>query len=134
MEVRNCRECGKMFNYTSGMQICPICMKKMDEKFNEVKQYIYDNPGVGIQQVSEEMEVSVKLLKKWVREERLTFMEGSGVGIDCERCGRTILSGRFCEECKRKVTNQLDHAYDKPKPAAPARKKDAGAKMRFLSN
>ena len=97
MEVRNCRECGKMFNYTSGMQVCPICMRKMDEKFNDVKKYIYDNPGVSIQQVSEEMEVSVKLLKKWVREERLTFAAGSGVGIDCERCGRTILSGRFCD-------------------------------------
>ena len=134
MEVRNCRECGKMFNYMGGMPICSACMKKLDEKFNEVKEYIYEHPGVGIQQVSEEMEVSVNLIKKWVREERLTFTEGSGVGIDCERCGRTILSGRFCEECKRKVTNQLDHAYDKPKAAPSAKKKDAGAKMRFLSN
>ena len=134
MEVRNCRECGKMFNYTSGMQVCPICMRKMDEKFNDVKKYIYDNPGVGIQQVSEEMEVSVKLLKKWVREERLTFAAGSGVGIDCERCGKTILSGRFCDECKNKVTQQLDRAYDKPHAAGTVKKKDAGAKMRFLSN
>lgn len=134
MEVRNCRECGKMFNYTSGMQVCPICMRKMDEKFNDVKKYIYDNPGVSIQQVSEEMEVSVKLLKKWVREERLTFAAGSGVGIDCERCGRTILSGRFCDECKNKVTQQLDRAYDKPNAGGAAKKKEQNPKMRFLNN
>lgn len=135
MEVRNCRECGKMFNYMSGMPICPNCAKKMDEKFNEVKAYIYDNPGVGIQEVSEAMEVSVNLIKKWVREERLTFAEGSAVGLDCERCGKTILSGRFCEECKRKVTKQLDSAYEKPKPAAPVKKQEKGSpKMRFLNS
>ena len=134
MEVRNCRECGKMFNYTGGMPVCPACMKKMDEKFNDVKQYIYDNPGVGIQKVSDEMEVSIKLLKKWVREERLTFAEGSGVGIDCERCGKAILSGRFCNECKNEVSRNLDSAYNKPSAAGPAKKKDQNPKMRFLNN
>lgn len=135
MEVRNCRECGKMFNYMGGAPICPTCMKKMDEKFAAVKEYIYNNPGVGIQQVSEEMEVSVNLIKKWVREERLTFAEGSAVGIDCECCGKTILSGRFCEECKRKVTQRLDNAYEKPKALAPVQKKEKGnPKMRFLNS
>ena len=134
MEVRNCRECGKMFNYIKGMPICSACAKKMDEKFTQVKQYIYDNPGVGIQQVSEENDVSVNLIKKWVREERLTFAAGSSVGIDCERCGKTILSGRFCEECKKKVTKQLDSAYEKPKPAPVQKKEKENPKMRFLNN
>ncbi len=134
MEVRNCRECGKMFNYITGMPVCPACAKKMDEKFTQVKQYIYDHPGVGIQQVSEDNEVSVNLIKKWVREERLTFAEGSAVGIDCERCGKTILSGRFCEECKRKVTKQLDSAYEKPKAAPVHKKEKENPKMRFLNN
>ncbi len=134
MEVRNCRECGKMFNYIAGMRICPICSKKLDEKFTKVKAYIYDNPGVGIKEVSDANDVSVNLIKKWVREERLTFAEGSSVGIDCERCGKTILSGRFCEECKKKVTKQLDSAYEKPKQA-PARKQEKESpKMRFLNN
>lgn len=134
MEVRNCKECGKMFNYTGGMPVCPACMKKLDEKFAEVKEYIYDHPGVGIQQVSDEMEVSVSLIKKWVREEKLTFAEGSAVGIDCERCGRTILSGRFCEECKRKVTQQLDNAYEKPKGVLVKKKEKENPKMRFLNS
>ena len=134
MEIKNCRECGMMFNYTGGLQVCPNCMKKMEEKFIEVKKYIYDNPGAGIQQVSDEMEVSIKLLKKWIREERLTFSADSGVGIDCERCGKTILSGRFCDECKNKVTHQLDRAYDKPTAGGPAKKKEQNPKMRFLNN
>ena len=134
MEIRNCRECGKMFNYIAGMPICSSCARKLDEKFTQVKQYIYDNPGVGIQQVSQDNDVSVNLIKKWVREERLTFTAGSSVGIDCERCGKTILSGRFCEECKKQVTKQLGSAYEKP-AQAPVKKNDkTNPKMRFLNN
>ena len=133
MEVRNCRECGKMFNYVSGMRICPTCSKKLDEKFTQVKAYIYENPGVGIKEVSDANDVSVNLIKKWVREERLTFTAGSTVGIDCERCGKTILSGRFCEECKKKVTKQLDSAYEKPKQAPVQKQEKTSPKMRFLN-
>ena len=137
MDVRNCRECGRLFNYTSGgVPICPACAKKLEEKFMVVKQYIYDHPGAGIQEVSEENDVSINTIKKWVREERLTFAEGSAVGIECERCGKTILSGRYCEECKKKVANQLGSAYGSAAQAAPAQKKktDNNPKMRFLNN
>ena len=133
MEVRNCRECGKMFNYIAGMRICPTCTKKLDEKFAKVKTYIYENPGVGIKEVSDANDVSINLIKKWVREERLAFTAGSAVGIDCERCGKTILSGRFCEECKKQVTKQLGSAYEKQKKA-PVKKQDKeNPKMRFLN-
>lgn len=135
MDVRNCKECGRLFNYTSGLPICPTCAKKLEDKFTEVKQYIYDHPGVGIQEVSEENDVSVNTIKKWVREERLTFAEGSAVGIECERCGRTILSGRYCNECKKKVTNQLESVYAGPKKDDGQKKKSDGSpKMRFLNN
>ena len=64
MDVRNCKDCGKIFNYLSGAPLCPACMKKLDDKYSIVKEYIYDNPGDSIQQVSEENGVSVGQLKK----------------------------------------------------------------------
>ena len=133
MEIKNCRECGKMFNYVAGMRTCPTCLKQLDEKFTKVKAYIYANPGVGIKEVSEVNDVSINLIKKWVREERLTFTEGSIVGIDCERCGKTILSGRFCEACKKQVTKQLDSAYERPKQASMKKQDKESPKMRFLN-
>ena len=45
MEVRNCKNCGRLYNYIGGAyRLCPDCMKKLEEKFQEVKQYIEDNP------------------------------------------------------------------------------------------
>ena len=38
MEVRNCRKCGRIFNYVAGMPICPACRERIEEKFQEVKK------------------------------------------------------------------------------------------------
>ncbi len=132
MDVRNCKNCGKLFNYLGGQPICPDCGKKLEDKFLEVKQYIYDNPQASIQQVSEENDVSVQQLRAWVRQERLEFTEASLVGLNCEKCGALIRSGRFCAMCKAKLGETLSNVYKTPVPEA--KKADASARMRFLDN
>lgn len=134
MEVRNCKECGKLFNYMGGMPICPTCSKKLEDKFEEVKEYIYDNPGANINQVAEENDVSVKQIKHWVREERLCFADNSELGIECEKCGVMIKTGRFCQKCKKQLENSLSNMYETKKEPAVQKKKTGSAdgKMRFL--
>ncbi|MDE7157545.1 MAG: flagellar protein [Lachnospiraceae bacterium] len=136
MEVRNCKECGKLFNYLGGQRLCMSCKNKLEEKFDKVKRYIYENKEATLAQISEENEVSVPQLRQWIREERLSFTADSVIGLECEKCGAIIKTGRFCDKCKKEVANNLESAYKhepKPKPEA---KKDAHerAKMRFLDN
>ncbi len=135
MEVMNCKSCGRLFNYYGGQKICPACKDALEEKFQQVKQYIKDHKVASITQVSEDNDVSTNQIKQWVREERLVFQEGSGVGIECENCGAEILTGRFCQKCKNSMANQLGNAFGKPKAPVekkkPARDKD---RMRFLDN
>ena len=57
MNVRNCRKCGKLFNYISGMPICPACKDKLEEKFQTVKKYIRENRLADIKEVAEACEV-----------------------------------------------------------------------------
>lgn len=130
MDVRNCKKCGKLFNY-QGDLVCPACSREMEEKFFEVRQYIYDNPSSSISTVAEENDVPIPQIKKWVRQERLSFTKDSGVTIDCENCGRAILTGRYCKNCKDKMASSLSKLYVTENRAA---KKKAGesAKMRFL--
>lgn len=134
MEVRNCKECGKVFNYIGGVPVCPACSKKLEEKFSEVKEYIYNNPGANINQVAEENDVSVKQIKHWVREERLCFSDNSELGIECEKCGAMIKTGRFCQKCKRQLESSLSNMYQTKKEPAVQKKKTGSAdgKMRFL--
>ncbi|NLY48490.1 MAG: flagellar protein [Clostridiales bacterium] len=133
MDVRNCKECGKLFNYISGPPLCPACKRKLEDIFEKVKEYIYDHPRVGIQEVSEEFNISVALIKQWIREERLAFAEDSMIGIDCELCGALIKTGRYCKACKVKLARKLQELYPSQRPVV-NRSKDyrENAKMRFL--
>ena len=79
MEVRNCKSCGRLFNYIGGAykSLCPACIESLEEKFQEVKKYVEDNPGACMNEISEKLEVSTKQIEKWVREERLCFSDDS---------------------------------------------------------
>lgn len=132
MEVRNCKSCGRLFNYIGASPICPNCAKKLDEVYAKVKEYIYDHPGASINEVSEENDVSVNQIKKWVREEKLSFSEDSPVGLACEGCGKMIKTGRYCKECKLKTAKELESFREKPKVVGVKKETKENAKMRFL--
>ncbi len=135
MDVRNCRQCGRLFNYLGGPPICPACREAVEEKFQQVKEYVRLHPGSSIQMVAEDNEVSVQQIRQWIREERLEFSADSPVGIECEGCGVSIRTGRFCEACKSRMCGDFSNAIQRrqPKEAAPARKTSHESdKMRFL--
>jgi methionyl-tRNA synthetase len=130
MEVMNCRTCKKLFNYISGPYICPACRDELEKKFLEVKKFIRENPNKNISEVSEEMDVSVQQLKTWVRQERLVFSEDSKVMIECEQCGASIRTGRFCDKCKKNLALGLEQLY--PKETAANKKGHETDKMRHF--
>lgn len=136
MNIRNCRNCGRIFNYVGGSFLCQPCREKMEEKFHEVKEYIRSNPGVGIPEVSEACDVEPSQIRQWLREDRLEITEDSPIFLNCESCGAPIRSGKFCEKCKLEMTNGFKSVLKSSRPAkeaAPAHKPDStSAKMRFL--
>lgn len=134
MDIKYCRICGKMMQYSGfGAPICMACNKMLDEKFKALKAYLKEHPRTTMNELSEAAGVPISQINKWVREERLTFAEDSPIGIDCEKCGRMIKSGKYCQDCKNKLVNELSSGrkMDEPEKRNPLRK-DASARMRFL--
>ena len=132
MDVRSCRSCGKLFNYLQGPPICQACRKKLEDKFTEVKEFIRENDSATMQEIAEATDVSVKQIKQWVREERLTFSSKSPVGIECESCGAMIRTGRFCDKCKSEMASSLTKMYAvTPMKEERSRVRDKD-RMRFL--
>lgn len=134
MNVRNCRRCGRVYNYVTGPNMCPSCREAMDKKFGEVKEYVRAHKGASIQEVSEVCEVEVGQIHQWLKEERLELVEGSGIVLHCENCGAPIYSGRFCQNCKNDMARGFSKAItptvkQQPEPVKNAREKE---KMRFL--
>ncbi|MCM1497409.1 MAG: flagellar protein [Clostridium sp.] len=132
MEVRTCKSCKKLFNYLSGAPICAACKDKLEAKFMEVREYVRENPKEGINEVAEANEVSTNQIRRWIREERLSFSAESGVGLDCENCGRLIRSGRYCESCKAKLNSEMNNMYASNEDSVVARKHREAARMRYI--
>lgn len=136
MNVRNCRRCGKIFNYVMGPAMCPACKDEMEKIFQGVKKYVQDHKGVTIHDVAEACEVDPQQIRQWIREERLEFSDDSMIGIGCEVCGATIKSGRFCEKCKAQLANGLTQSISPRKTQTGASDTDTNSlnnnKMRYL--
>lgn len=132
MDVRNCKGCGRLFNYM-GRTLCPECLKVREDDFQKVKEYIRDNPMTGVADVAEATNVSVHQIRQWIREERLMLSDVSATaGINCESCGRPIQTGRLCPSCKRQMKNEFSNAFTGTVAAKPQADKN-GDRMRYLT-
>jgi len=117
MDVTNCKTCGRLFNVLGRERICPNCQRALEDKFQQVKRYLQDNPNASVEQTATDNEVSTKQIRQWVREERLVLTSPTEAGIVCELCGIPICSGRFCSACKEHMANDLRSMYESPEKA-----------------
>lgn len=125
-DVRNCKRCNRLFNFI-GNHICPYCIQEDEDNFKKVKLYLYDNPKATIYDVSKELDISIQLLKKYLREGRLEIMGTTEEpSILCQHCGEPIPKCRYCARCAKSFTNNLQSATKEM-----TKKKSIG--MRYLN-
>ncbi len=134
MNVRNCKSCGRLFNYIAGPPICPECKDQIEKKFQKAKEFVRNTAHATVSMVAEEVEVSEQQVKQWIREERLVFSDATVAGVTCEVCGEPITTGRFFAKCKNQVMNDLNGAIKKPDAPVVKKKERENPRMRFLDN
>lgn len=106
MELRNCSNCGRAFAYVNS-DLCSRCGGSDEDDFKKVKMYLYDHPGANVIEVSEETGVTEKKILRYLRENRIEIIEEDNLLLDCERCGTSIRSGRFCDSCTAKLQKEF---------------------------
>lgn len=106
-EVRNCKQCKKIFMFVTGPQICDDCKKLDEEDFNKVRKFLRDYPGATMNEVSSATEVPVNKIHRYLKDDRIEVSEDSPIALQCETCGVRIKSGRFCMECSKKVARDM---------------------------
>ncbi|MDK2896848.1 MAG: hypothetical protein PWP04_968 [Candidatus Atribacteria bacterium] len=118
MSLAKCRRCGRLFNQVIDKNICPSCLEKEEEEFQRVKDFFLHHPQASIVEAAQETGVEKKFILQFVREGRLRIAnmeEGGEPLFRCERCGKPIPEGRYCEECRKKIAELLSN-QDKVKP------------------
>lgn len=108
-DVRNCRRCGKVYNYIGGPPICPSCRDADEADFKRVKEYLYKNPGASLSQVSSELDVSVEKIRNYLKEGRLEIIgDDANLILECESCGKSIRTGRLCDSCAKELKKDFN--------------------------
>ncbi|NSW90057.1 MAG: MerR family transcriptional regulator [Firmicutes bacterium] len=133
-ELKNCKRCGKLFNYIGGIPICPACKDEEEADFQKIKKYLYENPGASISQVASDLNMGIDKIKKFLREGRLEIIGDDGIPIlRCEKCGEPIKTGRFCDECSRSMSTEFSMAANKMKGKKSFQGERPSVGMRYLS-
>lgn len=133
MEVKVCTRCKNLFQYIAGQCICPHCLRKEEDMFSKVKDFLRSNPGASMQQVNEETGVPVYTIERFIRAGRLEVSAHSPIGIPCQKCGQLIRTGKYCKQCTSQLTNELSQAANELREKLSANTQNTNAQMRFLN-
>ncbi|MCD5413686.1 MAG: MerR family transcriptional regulator [Clostridiales bacterium] len=106
MELKNCKKCGRAFAY-KGIPVCGRCKSDDEDDFTKVKDYLYDYPGATIREVSDETGVNEKQILRYLKDSRIEIIEEGNFILDCERCEKSIRSGRFCDVCLSEMKKEF---------------------------
>lgn len=111
VQVKACIKCRCLFETTGEREVCPRCMEMLEKKFKVVRRFIREHELAGIEEVSEQCDITIKQILEWIREEKLSFSKESKVGIPCLSCGISIPIGKYCASCQTKLSKNLSSAY-----------------------
>lgn len=121
MANTECARCHRFFERVSFETVCPICFPIEEEEFAKIKEYLTLHPGASSNEIMQKLNVGLKSIRRYLKEERLEIVGDSKGFIKCELCGKSINSGRFCDACykegqalRQKEDGSIKGSYVKP--------------------
>ncbi|MFU1796312.1 TIGR03826 family flagellar region protein [Paenibacillus azoreducens] len=109
MNLANCPRCGRLFA-ANFKDMCPNCIKEIEHEYEKCVQYLREEKGATIQELSEATEVSIKQITRFIREGRISVMNAPNLMYPCEVCGNLIREGHMCDSCRSRLTKELHQA------------------------
>ncbi|WP_366292961.1 TIGR03826 family flagellar region protein [Paenibacillus sp. AN1007] len=109
MNLGNCPRCGRLYALNF-RDVCSNCIKEMEQEYQICVEYLRENKGANIQQLSDATEVSIKTITKFIREGRISIENAPNMMYPCEVCGMLIREGHMCDSCRTRLTKDLASA------------------------
>ena len=126
MIMRNCQNCGKVYN-SSHRTLCPECVEQDETDFEKVRNFIKDNPKVSIAVVSEATEVEEDKIEQYLRDGKLETADLSGPMLQCDKCGKPIHAGKYCVVCQGELRNTFQSGRSSQLASGSEDKKQGGS-------
>ncbi|MGI6123070.1 MAG: hypothetical protein ACOYIG_02630 [Acetivibrionales bacterium] len=94
-----CARCHRYFEKVAFEEVCPACFPIEEEEFRKIKEFLTEHPGASSNEVMQRIGVSLKSIKRYLKEDRLEIVGENKGFIRCELCGKPVNSGYFCDGC-----------------------------------
>lgn len=115
MNLANCPRCGKLF--AKGIHdVCPACVREIDKQYEVCANYLRENKGATITELSDETGVTIKQITKFIREGRISLMDAPNLSYPCESCGVLIQTSHLCDSCRKRLIRGAKNLFDESKP------------------
>jgi flagellar operon protein (TIGR03826 family) len=125
LNIANCPRCGRIFS--KGIRdVCINCQKEIEQEYTRCVEFLRDNRGATIYEVSDATGVSVRQITRFIREGRISMMNMQNLSYPCESCGTLIRQGNLCEECRNRLTKQVKKVTESAATKEFAERTDGG--------
>ena len=109
--LRQCAECGKVFYSPWNYTVCDKCRAKINDKEEQIREFVMKNCNATIVEIAEEFEVSVNFVRRMIDEGKLDLKKTEP--IRCRGCGAEIATGNYCAKCRDKMKHQIEVAKER---------------------
>lgn len=132
MNLDNCPRCGKLF--AKGLKdVCPSCVREIDKEYQNCADFLRENKGSSIHEVSDATGVSIRQITKFIREGRISIVNAPNLSYPCESCGTLIRDNHLCDDCRTRLTKAAKTLQSESAKAQAEKLQDSGAAYRGLS-
>jgi Predicted transcriptional regulator len=104
-----CPRCNKLFA-KHFREMCNNCHQELEKDYERCIEYLRKNKGLTIQQLSEDTEISIKQITRWIREGRISLMDAPNLTYPCEVCGTLIRESNMCDACRGRLQKDMKNA------------------------
>lgn len=109
MNLDNCPRCGRLF-VKNLMGLCQPCIKELEHEYEICVDYLRENKGTNIQELSDATGISIKEITRFIREGRISIANAPNMMYPCEVCGTLIRDGHMCDSCRTRLRKDLSNA------------------------
>lgn len=121
MALKKCLGCNVMVDASENKEYCDNCAMtvfntysadKQEEVYFRVREYLFDHPRTPKATVADAMNISVRVIDKWIKEGKIEEVGGFMGAMTpqaasvCSNCGKKIPSGLLCDHCKKSFAEE----------------------------
>ncbi|MFD1953944.1 TIGR03826 family flagellar region protein [Paenibacillus thailandensis] len=132
MNVDNCPRCGRLFAKNL-REFCPNCIREIDKQYEKCADYLRENKGATIVELSEAVDVSIRQITKFIREGRISLMNAPNLSYPCEVCGTLIRESHICDNCRKRLEKDIS-SLNRQAGQSPAGAQDTHGAYRIKDN